>query len=173
MNPDKFNLIVTTLRGMESISASELVDILKRMGDPSPKVEQTRVSGVLTAKTSLNPVNLVERLKDITEKEPWFVRNIQRVIPVNEVVETNAERIADVASKLAQIIPEDHTFRITVEKRHTQLSSKEVIEAVAAKINRKVNLENPDWVVLIEILGGLTGVSVIKPDQIFSASKHS
>ncbi|MEM0090709.1 MAG: THUMP domain-containing protein [Nitrososphaerota archaeon] len=172
MSPDRFNLIVTTLRGMEPASASEFIDILNRMGDPSPKVEQTKISGILTAKTSLNPVEIVERLKNMVEKEPWLIRNIQRVIPVEEVVETNLEKIAEVASRLAQIIPEDHTFRVTVEKRHTQLSSKDIIEAVAAKINRKVNLERPDWVVLVEVLGGLTGISVIKPDQIFSASKH-
>lgn len=172
MSLDKFNLIVTTLRGMESVSTSELTDILNRMGDLSPKVEQTKISGLLTAKTSLNPVEVVEKLKDMVEKEPWLVRNIQRVIPVEEVVETKIEKIAEVTSRLAQTIPEDQTFRITVEKRHTQLSSREIIEIVAAKINRKVNLERPDWVVLIEVLGGLTGVSVIKPDQIFSASKH-
>ncbi|MCS7136341.1 MAG: THUMP domain-containing protein [Nitrososphaerota archaeon] len=172
MRPDRFNLIVTTLRGMESISASELIDILNHMGDPSPKVEQTSISGLITAKTSLNPFEVVEKLKDIVEKEPWFVRNIQRVIPVEEVVETKVEKIAEVASRLAQSIPEDCTFRVTVEKRHTQLSSKEIIEAVAAKINRKVNLNNPDRIVLIEVLGGLTGISVIRPNQIFSASKH-
>ncbi len=172
MSPDKFNLIVTTARGMESISASELIDILNRMGDPSPKVEQTRISGLLTAKTSLNPFEVVEKLKEMIEKEPWLIRNIQRVIPIEEVVETNTEKIADAAFRLAQIIPEDHTFRVTVEKRHTQLSSREIIEAVAARINRKVNLEKPDWIVLVEVLGGLTGISVIKPNQIFSASKH-
>ncbi|MEM2910578.1 MAG: THUMP domain-containing protein [Nitrososphaerota archaeon] len=164
---------MTTLRGMESLSASELVDILNRMGDSSPKIEQTRIAGLLTAKTSLNPVEVVEKLKDIVEKEPWLLRSIQRVIPVEEVVETNIQKIAEVAHRLAQSIPADHTFRVTVEKRHTQLSSREIIEAVAAKIDKKVNLERPDWVVLVEVLGGLTGISVIKPDQVFSASKHS
>ncbi|PUA31894.1 MAG: hypothetical protein B9J98_05215 [Candidatus Terraquivivens tikiterensis] len=172
MSPGRFNLIVTTLRGMEPLSASELADILNRMGDPSPRIEQTRISGLLTAKTSLNPVEVVERLKELVEKEPWLLRNIQRVIPVEEVVETNVEKIAEVAHRLSQSIPADHTFRVTVEKRHTQLSSKEIIEAVATKVNRKVNLEKPDWIILVEVLGGLTGISVIRPDQVFSASRH-
>jgi len=58
-----------------------------------------------------------------------------------------------------------------VEKRHTQLSSREIIEAVASRIERKVRLENPDWIVLVEVLGGLTGISVVRPDQILSLVK--
>jgi tRNA acetyltransferase TAN1 len=45
----------------------------------------------------------------------------------------------------------------------------EIINAIAGQINRKVNLENPSWVILVQILGGQAGVSVVKPGQIFSS----
>lgn len=172
MPAQRFNLIATAFRGMEAVSASELSDILKKLGDPSPEVQQTRISGLLTARTSLDPINAVERLKVLVKEEPWLVRNIQRVIPVEEVVETDKERIASAVSRLASKIPEGQSFRVTVEKRHTQLSSKEIIEAAASVVSRKVNLDSPDWPVLVEVLGGLTGISVIRPEQTFSLSKH-
>jgi tRNA acetyltransferase TAN1 len=69
-------------------------------------------------------------------------------------------------------IKENESFRITVEKRFTQLSTRDIIEAAAANIERKVNLTSPDKILLIEIVGGTTGMSVIKPDDILSVSKE-
>ena len=59
-----------------------------------------------------------------------------------------------------------------MEKRFTEISTKDVIEAAASKIERKVNLEKPDKILLIEIVGGLTGISLIKPEDIISVSKE-
>jgi tRNA acetyltransferase TAN1 len=45
----------------------------------------------------------------------------------------------------------------------------QVVEAVASQIQNKVDLKNPCWVLLVQILGGLTGISVLRPNQIFSS----
>ena len=168
---ERFNLIVTCLRGQEPVAASELGDLLRELGDPEPVVNVTKVAGLLTAKTSLDPFKVVEQLRVITEQEPWRIGYLMRIIPVEEVVETKPEHIAKAVERLADKIPADATYRVTVEKRHTQLSSKEIIEAAASKVERKVNLENPDWIVLIQVIGGVTGVAVIKPDQVISTMK--
>jgi len=59
-----------------------------------------------------------------------------------------------------------------VEKRFTTTHSKEIIEKVAAIIKRKVDLSNPDKVVLIEVVGAFTGVSVLNPQDIVSVQKE-
>lgn len=142
------------------------------MGDPEPVVNVTKVAGLLTAETSLDPFKVVEQLRKMLEDEPWKVGYVMRVIPVEEVVETRLERIAEAVERLAVKIPEDATYRVTVEKRHTQLSSRDIIEAAAKRVERRVNLENPDWIVLIQVIGGVTGVAVIKPGQIVSSMKR-
>jgi tRNA acetyltransferase TAN1 len=43
----------------------------------------------------------------------------------------------------------------------------EVIGPVAELFDNTVDLENPDWVVLIEIMGKMTGVSIVPADSIF------
>jgi tRNA acetyltransferase TAN1 len=93
------------------------------------------------------------------------------VIPIERAVEADTNLIAEAAASIgrAKMVAED-TFRITVEKRHSQLSSREVIESVAKVFSNKVRLENPDWVVLVEIVGATAGVSVLKPGQIFSST---
>jgi len=169
--PGKFNLIATTLRGQEPLGVASLTSILSELNDPDPKVEITEIHGVITAHTSLDPFHVIERIREMATREPWKVSGLMRVIPVERVVETKLERIAEAAESLKGRIPPEATYKVVVEKRHTQLSSREIIEAVASKIDRKVNLERPDWIVLIEVLGGLTGVSVLKPDQVLSLVK--
>lgn len=168
----KFNLIVTTFRRQEPVAASELRELLSQLGDEEAEVEMTKISGLLTVRTSLNPFYVIEKVRALTENEPWRISSLLRFIPVEEVVKSEVEEIAEAVGKLAEKIPEKDSFRITVEKRHTQLSSQEIIKAAAEKVERRVDLKNPDWIILIEVLGGVTGVSVLRPDQILSTAKR-
>jgi tRNA acetyltransferase TAN1 len=59
-----------------------------------------------------------------------------------------------------------------VEKRFSSLHSRDFIEAVAAGIDRKVDLENPDKILLIEVVGGVTGMSLIKPSEVIAVVKE-
>jgi tRNA acetyltransferase TAN1 len=84
-------------------------------------------------------------------------------------VPTELEAIKMAAAELAAPkIGESESFRITVEKRYTEIHSKDIIEAAVGDIKAKVDLHNPDWIIQIEVLGGLTGVSVIKPSDILA-----
>ncbi|MDW8042015.1 MAG: THUMP domain-containing protein [Nitrososphaerota archaeon] len=167
----RFNLIATTLRGQEPLGVSSLVGVLAELGDPEAQVEISRIQGVLTASTELDPFEVVERTREIAQREPWKVSGLMRLIPVERAVETKVEAIVGAVEELKDKIPPDATYKVVVEKRHTQLSSRELIEAVASRVERKVDLENPSWVVLIEVLGGLTGVSVLRPSQVLSLTK--
>lgn len=166
-----FNLIVTTFRHMESEVASEILSLLKEMGDEQPEIYRTNVSGLLTARTNLDPYEVIRNIRKKVQDEPWSVHYLQRLIPVDAVVNTNIDDIKDAVTKLASRIGEHETFRITVEKRYSGLSSSDVIKNIAGIIERKVSLESQDWIVLIEIIGENTAVSVIKSDAIFSAVK--
>ncbi|MEM3398370.1 MAG: THUMP domain-containing protein [Nitrososphaerota archaeon] len=168
----RINLIVTTFRGQEIVAVSELKDLLRYLGDVEPEVEMTKISGLITASTSLDPFYVIEKAREIISNEPWRISTLLRFIPIEEVTSTRIEDIKEVAARLSAKIPEESSFRITVEKRHTSLSSQDIIKAVAEKINRRVNLKNPDYIILIEILGGVTGISVIRPDQIVSSMKQ-
>ncbi|MFZ0220615.1 MAG: THUMP domain-containing protein, partial [Candidatus Nitrosopolaris sp.] len=77
--------------------------------------------------------------------------------------------ITNAAKRLTSKIKKLETFRITVERRNTFLRSSEIIAKVASEIDNKVDLENPDWIVLVEIIGKLVGISVLRPDEIFSS----
>ncbi|MEW5840514.1 THUMP domain-containing protein [Nitrososphaera sp.] len=167
-----FNLIVSTFRFREEDACNEVLDILDGFGDPDAEAEITHVTGLILVRTSADPFRVVERLKELVAQEPWQVRYILRALPVEKVVPApvELEDIQGAAGELAsKKMGTDETFRITVEKRHSPLHSREIIDYVAEAIKRKVNLDNPDWIVLVEIIGRHAGVSVLRPGQMFSA----
>lgn len=168
-----FNLLVTTMRGAETDACSEIWYLLGEVGDMTPKVEKTGVAGLVAAKTAFNPFEVVEKLRQMLKERPYEFRYSLRIIPVEKVVRTDLNEIQRVATELATSkIGETESFRITVEKRFTSVSTRTIIEAVAANIERPVNLSNPEKIVLIEVVGGLTGVSVIKPSDVIATVKE-
>ena len=167
-----FNLLVTTSRGNEEDLCSEIWYLLREIGDEAVEVEKTGVTGLITVKTALSPFDVIKKLRGILKKRPWEFRYTLRVIPIEKVVRTDLEEIQSVATKLASKIGEDETFRVTVEKRFTDLSSQEITEVAAEDVERKVDLESPDKILLVEVVGRLTGISVIEPRDIMSVMKE-
>lgn len=169
---EDFNLIATTSRGNEDDACSELWYLLGEIGDSAPRVDKTGVAGLIAAKTAPSPFDVIEKLREILRERPYEFRYILRVIPVERVVRTNLDEIRQAATELSSKIDEDETFRVTVEKRFTETSTRDIIEAAAANIERKVDLNKPDKIFIVEVIGGLTGMSVLKPDGILAVVKE-
>jgi tRNA acetyltransferase TAN1 len=168
-----FNLLATTSRGNEKQMCSELSYLLKEeLGDPAPVVGKTGIRGVVAAKTAFDPCEVIEKFRAILQERPYEFRYALRIIPVERVVRTDLDEVKRAAKELAATIGENETFRVTVEKRFTSLHSRDLIEAAATGIDRKVDLENPDKILLIEVVGGLTGMSLIKPSSVLAVLKE-
>jgi len=165
------NLIVTCPRHLEPETEEELMDILEEFGDSDVKVSITNMSGILTADTNLNPVEVVRKIKEMLLDEPWSVRYCKRIIPIQKVVKSKIEEIEKSVSELSNQISNGETYRISIEKRNSDLSSKEIITKIADKIKNKVNLEFSDKIILIEILGNKAGISILKKSDILSTEK--
>lgn len=167
-----FNLLVTTSRGNEDYACSELWYLLGEIGDSASIVDRTGVSGLIVAKTAFNPFEVVKSLRKILYERPYEFRYTLRIIPIEKVVCTDLGEIQRVATEFSSKIRKNETFRVTVEKRFTETPTQNIIEAAAANIEREVNLNNPDKILLIEVIGGFTGISVIKPDEILAVMKE-
>ena len=167
-----FNLVVSTYRGRENDCISELWYFLKNLGDPRVEASRTGLPGLIVAKTSLNPFEVIEELNKIFKENPWEFRYILKILPIEAVVETDLELIAKTALDLAEKrINRDETYKIVVRKRLVTLTKEEVISKIAPKLDRKVNLTSPDKILLIEIIGEHTGVAVVDQQHVFAPQK--
>lgn len=168
-----FNLLATTSRGNERPMCNELLYLLKdELGDQQAETSKTKIRGLIVAKTTLDPLSVIEKFRAILSERPYEFRFALRILPIERVAPTDLEEIKRVTNELASRIGENETFRITVEKRFTALHSKDIIESVAPDIKRTANLEKPDRIMLIEVLGALTGISLLKPTDILAVVKE-
>ncbi|MEM4274335.1 MAG: THUMP domain-containing protein [Candidatus Nitrosocaldaceae archaeon] len=165
------NLIATTYRHAENKVIMELKEILGELGDNNAKIEYTNISGLVRCSTKLDAKDVIRRVKEIINEEPWRFRFILRLIPIDIVTNTEISKIRDIAIKLSSNIKEGESYKIEIEKRFTTLKSKDIISSIAEAIDRRVDLEEPDWIILIEIIGRDTGISLLKKDEIFSLVK--
>lgn len=167
-----FNLLVTTARGNEEDACSEMWYLLGEIGDSAAKLDKTGITGLIAAKTVFTPFEVVEKFRVILKERPYEFRYTFRVIPVEKVVRTDLGDIQRAVTELGSKIEENETFRVTVEKRFSTISTRDIIEAAAVNIERRVDLNNPNKIVLIEVVGGLTGVSIVKPEDVLSVMKE-
>ncbi len=130
-------MIITCARHLEPETEEELCDILEEFGDSDVKVTITEMSGILTAETKLDPVEVVRKIKEMVLDEPWSVRYCLRIIPIQKVIETKIEEIEKTVSEMSKEIIEGETYRISIEKRNSNLSSQEIIKKIATKIKNK------------------------------------
>jgi len=165
------NLIITCARHLEEETEDEIINILNELGDSNVKISISSMSGILTAETTLDPIEIVRKMKEMLLDEPWSIRYCLRVIPIQKFIETNVEEIEKTISSMLNQIQDTDTYRISIEKRNSDVSSKEIITKIADKIKNKVSLNFPDKIILIEILGIVTGISILKKSDILSLEK--
>ena len=165
------NLIVTCARNLESEARNEIRKILNELGDQEPKILNVGMRGILMVNSKINSPKIIDCVKNKIIEEPWLIRYCLRLIPIQMMTETEINKIAQNVIKLKDVIQKNDSYRITIEKRNTSISSNEIITEIAKIFPNKVSLNQPDWIVLIEILGNETGISILKNDEMFSLDK--
>jgi tRNA acetyltransferase TAN1 len=82
------NLIITCARHFEGETENELRGILDELGDSEIEVSISNMSGILTAQTKLDPIEVVRKMKEMLLDEPWSIRYCLRIIPIEKIIET-------------------------------------------------------------------------------------
>ena len=165
------NLIITCARSLESETKNEISKILDELGDQEPEILNVGMRGILMVNTIIEPSKIIDYIKNKIIEEPWLIRYCLRIIPIQMITETEIDKIKQNVIKLKDTIQKNDSYRITIEKRNTSISSNEIITEIAKIFPNKVSLNQPDWIVLIEILGNKTGISILKDDELFSLDK--
>jgi len=165
------NLIITCARNLESETKNEIRKILDELGDQEPEILNVGMRGILMVNTIIEPSKIIDWVKNKIIEEPWLIRYCLRIIPIQRITDTELDKIKQTVIKLKDTIQKNDSYRITIEKRNTDISSTEIITEIAKIFPNKVSLNQPDWIVLIEILGNDTGISILKDDELFSLDK--
>jgi len=137
-------------------------------GDKYPIISGIKYPGLITALTNIDSKEVIYKIKKIIENDSNFFQFILKIIPIDYICETNIKTIKEFVEKYYRIyINEDQSFKIELIRRKNELVERDtVIESIAKIVNNKVNLDNPDKIIRIEILGNVTGISFLNPDDL-------
>ena len=168
-----FNLLISTSRYNETNAKSELWFTLLLCNDSYPIISGIQFPGLITAYTNLTPKKVILKIKKIREREPKFFQYILKIIPVDFICETNTNTIKQMINNTYKnYIDEKDSFKILLKRRHHEkIERTKFIEIIANSINNKVDLENPDKIVRIEVLGNITGISFLKKNEIVKINR--
>jgi len=167
-----FNFLVSFSWGLYRRAKEEIVYILKLLGDEKPLVKPTIAEGIIGVKTNLDPREAVQGLRMLFDKDPLSFQHTLKWVPVDLWTHSDMESMKEAVVKLRNKIQAGERWRMTVEKRrYTQYHKTEIIRELANLIDEKVDLENPDKILRIDIIGKYAGLSILTLQDIFSIAK--
>lgn len=163
------DLLVSYVWGRFGRAKREILGTLKRFGDEHAQVEHTSVKGIALVHTALDGREVVRRCRELFHEEFAF-EYATKWVPVDYWCATDLEAMrALLAEKVRGEIAEDETWGMKVEKRRWQeYHTRDIVLHLAQAIDRKVDLDHPDKLVRVDMVGERTAVSVLRPGEIFS-----
>ncbi len=167
----KFNFLISCPRLRERDACAEMWYFFSFIGDEEAKCRKSKFPGLLYAKTTLDPFNAIKKLRELAMDDPYSFKLVLKIQPIEDIVPSDIDKMIEWIKKKVGSILNSQTFKINVEKRMTDLDRDEIIKALAEYVDRKVDLTNPDKIIMVQILGDYTGLSIIEPEDIISIPK--
>ncbi|AHL23477.1 THUMP domain-containing protein [Thermococcus nautili] len=151
-------LLVTAPPGREGDAILELEWALGKV-----RVKGTDWRGVLLAETPLPKDEALKRLRN------FETQAIQRVIPIERLVPARWEEVEKAVLELGKAI--DGTFAVRARVRGNKRLSQRELEVklgslLVERYNLKVNLSEPDYTVIIEVLGKKAGIGLVRKGEV-------
>jgi len=167
-----FNLMVSTGRNFEDQAEYELWFNLLALGDESPIIFRSGNQGLILAKTTINPRDLIQYLREISQnKDKNYIQFIHKLTPIDIVVPSDLDSLKDGVLKLIENHPLTQDpkakYRISVKKRQSSLQTAEIIDSIASTLQNDVSLKEYDWNVQVEVIGDSTGIALLRKSDIF------
>lgn len=171
------SFLISSQRSFERDALSEAFYIISDILKYDLRPLKSRVPGLsilrLTDESS-DPFEIISKITEYIEEKGPLVACL-KIVPLECLIKTDLQEIVLKAAEMAKLkILPSNSWRITVNKRQSNLGTFQVINEVAEEINwGTVNLENYELEVRIEIIRDLTGISIMKPSSEISMVKYS
>lgn len=125
----------------------------------------------ISCKPPVDPVQLVvKHIQNVSETGVTHTRYTHRLTPVSRTCPTNIPEIQSLLTRVSTAyfgpdVQPKYSYKIELRMRnHNTLSRPQIIQEVAKCVppEHKVDLQNPDVFILIEVFKSVCGISVVK-----------
>lgn len=148
----------------------EIIRLLQHFGDSNPEVERTSVWGVAIVHTCLNNRQVIRKCRELFNTDPRAFQWAVKWLPVDYWCNSNLESVKQVIDECIKgRIQGDQTWAMRVKKRRWQkYHTIDIVKYLTEGIVGKVNLNNPDRIIWVDVIGRETAISLLNPEDIFS-----
>ena len=149
----------------------EALHALKLLGDHDAAMRWTFVMGIGVVHTRLDNRQVIHQCRELLHQGEMRFEFAVKWVPVDYWCWTDLEAMSQlIDEKVLPRIKPNESWAMRVNKRRWQTyHTDDIVTALAAHIDRPVNLSHPDKIVWVDVIGNDTAISVLKPDEIFSA----
>ncbi|MFX0169801.1 MAG: THUMP domain-containing protein [Candidatus Hodarchaeota archaeon] len=165
---DKFNLLLSCRRFQEAESCQELSRLLDEETNFGSLgwCKLTGITCLVVANIDGDAHQFVIRVGELVKKMPWIVQDLLKIHPIDLVVESTVDAIRAGSKELAKRMKKTEKFRVNLNRRDTDLDRDKLLHLVATQFPGQVDLEEYDWIVAVEILGPITGLALLREEEI-------
>ncbi len=167
-------LLISSARTLERNASSELYYLFSEILEyEDVKVSPvTEISGLSLARLTKDPIHALEEAKSIIENDASVLRYVLKIVPIQYRISTSFNDFEVASEAFSSQIKTDDTWKINLRRRHTTIPRNEIITSIASKITHgKVLLDNPDYYLIVEVLGKWTYLA-LSPIPEISVTKY-
>ena len=167
----KFNLLVTFDPNHSSTAENELGGILKKIGE-KPKIAATEVEGLFKVAVS-DARKVIGRLVDLCRADPNLFVVTHHYVPIDFWCKSELAVMQNKIKPLVSDIGERERWKMNISKRHwDKLGGTELIIKLTDVIDREnVDLNKPQKIIQIEIIGKEAGISLLGSEDLFDVAE--
>ncbi len=171
------SFLISSQRSVERDALSEAFYVISDILKYDLKPLRSRVPGLSILRLideSSDTLEIMSKINEYIEEKGPLVACL-KIVPMECLIKTDLPQIVLQVLERAKIkILPSNSWRLTVNKRQSNLRTVQIINEVAKEINwGTVDLTNPDLEIRIEIIRDLTGISIMKPSSEISMAKYA
>ncbi len=162
----KANLLITFDPNHKGIAEAEIKEALGRLGERF-ELAGTNVEGLFKLKTQ-DARRVVKKLAELYKRENQLLNTTHRYIPIDAWCKSEVPEMQKIIKGLVPNIGQNERWKMNISKRHwDKMHGTELIIKLTEVIDRaKVDLEKPEKIVQVEIIGPEAGIALVRRDEL-------
>lgn len=166
------NIIVTFDPNHRGTAELELREVLKQAGE-KPQIGQTEVEGLFKAAVS-NAKQAVAKIRSLCRSNPNLFSVTHHYTPIDHWCASDVSAMQKTIKQVSEGIGQNEKWKMGLNKRHwDQLEGVKLIMKLTDVVDRKkVDLDNPDKIIQVEIIGKEAGIALLTPKDVLDVAKE-
>lgn len=168
-----YNIVVTFHPNGKAKAEEEIAQRIKENGLVLEDMMESSVSGLILLRVTGDGKEAVSKLRSFAMRFPELFRNTHRWTPVEEWVRSDPEAMVSAARVFGEKIGNQDRWRMELHKRRYEGGSNlDLVKMLTDPIQKgTVDLEQPEVILNVEIIGGFAGFSLLNEDEFLDVNQ--